>query len=263
MILNIESVALMGYIVTFLLVGFQYERRRGTSGHALEIIERNAKLQAHLVEDLLDVSRILRGQFSLDLYSVDLVIPIETALETVRLTAEEKSIELKFSIVDERLDDPENDIAGESKISSHEPQSKTLQPAVLQPETLTVLGDGNRLQQIVWNLLSNAIKFTAAGGKIEVTLRRIKDYAQIIVTDTGKGISPDFLPYVFERFRQADEATTRHFGGLGLGVAIVRHLVELHGGSVQADSLGEGLGATFTVTLPLVRTLYRLDFNNI
>ncbi|MBD2503014.1 hybrid sensor histidine kinase/response regulator [Anabaena azotica] len=188
---------------------------------ALEVIERNAKLQARLIDDLLDVSRILRGKLSLNVCTVDLVATIEAALETVRLTAEGKSIQIVTKLTD---------------------------------RSCKVEGDPNRLQQIVWNLLTNAVKFTPEGGRVEITLKTVDSLAQIEVSDTGKGISSDFLPYVFERFRQADEVTTRKFGGLGLGLAIVRHLVELHGGSVQVTSPGEGLGATFTVTLPIIVT---------
>ncbi|OUL29075.1 hypothetical protein BV378_06730 [Nostoc sp. RF31YmG] len=186
---------------------------------ALEIIERNAKLQTRLIDDLLDVSRILRGKLSLNICVVDLVVTVEAALETVRLAAEAKSIQILTQ----------------------------LDPAVGKVE-----GDPSRLQQVVGNLLTNAVKFTPAGGRVEIQLHQVGSDAQIQVTDTGKGISPDFLPYVFERFRQADDATTRKFGGLGLGLAIVRHIVELHDGSVQVASPGEGLGASFTVTLPVI-----------
>ncbi|MBD2490924.1 PAS domain S-box protein [Aulosira sp. FACHB-615] len=186
---------------------------------ALETIERNAKLQARLIDDLLDVSRILRGKLSLNICTVDLVTCLEAALETVRLAAESKSIPLQTDFA---------------------------------VSALPVAGDPNRLQQIIWNLLSNAVKFTPEGGRVEVRLETVGNSAQIQVTDTGKGISAEFLPFVFERFRQADEVTTRKFGGLGLGLAIVRHLVELHGGSVQVTSPGENLGATFTVQLPLI-----------
>ena len=188
---------------------------------ALEIIERNAKLQARLIDDLLDVSRILRGKLSLNVSAVDLVATIEAAVETVRLAAEAKSIQIQTQFA--------------SAVS-------------------TLEGDPNRLQQVVWNLLTNAVKFTPAGGRVEIRLEQVGSFAQMTVTDTGKGISPDFLPHVFDRFRQADDATTRTYGGLGLGLAIVRNLVELHSGSVQVTSLGEGLGATFTVTLPLLTT---------
>ncbi|MBE9208382.1 PAS domain S-box protein [Nostoc sp. LEGE 06077] len=186
---------------------------------ALETIERNAKLQARLIEDLLDVSRILRGKLSLNISAVDLVLPIEAALETVHLAAESKSIHLHTELA-----------IGKLKVE----------------------GDTNRLQQIVGNLLTNAVKFTPEGGWVELRLDKVENFAQIQVIDTGKGISPEFLPYVFDRFRQADDVTTRKFGGLGLGLAIVRHLVELHGGSVQVTSPGENLGATFTVQLPLM-----------
>lgn len=186
---------------------------------ALEIIERNAKLQTQLIEDLLDVSRILRGKLSLKVAPVDLQGVTGAAIETVRLAAEAKSIQIRT-----RFDSP-----------------------------TTVMGDPNRLQQIVWNLLSNAVKFTDVNGQIEVKLECVNHQAQIRVTDNGKGIEPDFLPYIFDYFRQEDSATTRKFGGLGLGLAIVRHLVELHGGTVHAASPGEGKGATFVVRLPLVK----------
>jgi signal transduction histidine kinase/CheY-like chemotaxis protein len=185
---------------------------------ALETIERNAKLQAQLIEDLLDVSRILQGKMTLNVAPVNLAAMIEAALETVRLAAEAKHIQIQ---------------------------------TLLHPISGTVSGDTNRLQQVVWNLLSNAVKFTPTGGRIEVRLEQVGTYAQIQVKDTGKGISPDFLPYVFDYFRQEDGTTTRQFGGLGLGLAIVRHFTELHGGTVQADSPGQNLGATFTIRLPL------------
>ncbi|MCW5312498.1 PAS domain S-box protein [Nostoc sp. KVJ3] len=187
---------------------------------ALETIERNAKLQTQLIGDLLDVSRILQGKVRLNLYAVDLKIAIAAALETVRLAAEAKSIQIQ---------------------------------TVLSNDIGKVLGDSDRLQQVMWNLLSNAVKFTPTDGQVEVRLQQVGLDAQIQVIDTGKGINPEFLPYVFDYFRQADAKTTRVFGGLGLGLAIVRHLVELHGGTVQAESLGEGQGATFTVSLPLLK----------
>ncbi|MEC4814008.1 MAG: ATP-binding protein [Scytonema sp. PMC 1069.18] len=187
---------------------------------ALQTIERNAKLQAQLIEDLLDVSRILRGKLSLEMAPVNLVSTIEAAKETVRLAAEAKSIQIQ-TVVDENIGQ--------------------------------VLGDSARLQQVMWNLLTNAVKFTSPGGQVTIRLQCIDSQAQVIVSDTGRGIHPDFLPYVFEYFRQADGTTTRKFGGLGLGLAIVHHLVELHGGTVQAESPGEGLGATFTVCLPLLK----------
>ncbi|WP_414573922.1 response regulator [Nostoc sp. CCY 9925] len=216
------------------------------SQYALETIERNAKLQAQLIEDLLDVSRILQGKLSLNTVPVGLTFTIKAALETVRLAAEAKSIQIQ---------------------------------TIFEPNVGQVLGDSARLQQVVWNLLANAIKFTPQGGRVKVQLYKIAgeageaggagevkeeitqvpnpqspvpSYAQVTVSDTGKGISSDFLPYVFDYFRQADGTTTRRFGGLGLGLAIVRHLVELHGGTVEAASPGEGQGSTFTVKLPLI-----------
>lgn len=185
---------------------------------AFSTIERNVKLQIQLIDDLLDTSRILRGKLTLNPERVDLATVIETAIDTVRLAAEAKSIDLQLTL-DSSLD--------------------------------PVLGDAGRLQQVVWNLLSNAIKFTPNHGQVEVRLAQVGYEAKIQVIDTGKGIRSDFLPHVFERFQQADSSTTRQFGGLGLGLAIVLQLVELHGGTVQADSLGEGQGATFTVRLPL------------
>lgn len=190
-----------------------------SQARALETIERNAKLQTQLIEDLLDVSRILQGKLSIQVCQVNLRSTIEAALETVRLAAEAKLIQIQ---------------------------------TVFDANVGQVAGDSNRLQQVIWNLLSNAVKFTPSGGRVEVRLERIGTDAQIQVRDTGKGINSEFLPYVFDHFRQADSTTTRIFGGLGLGLAIVRHLVEMHGGTVFAESLGEGLGATFTVKLPLV-----------
>ncbi|MEG4420328.1 PAS domain S-box protein [Microcoleus sp. LAD1_D5] len=187
--------------------------------YALETIERNAKLQTQLIEDLLDVSGILQGKVSLNILPVDLAEVIGAAIETVRLAAQVKSIQISTQFA---------------------------------PNLGSVLGDAGRLQQVVWNLLSNAVKFTPPGGKIAVVLHRVDRNAQITVTDTGKGIEPDFLPYVFDYFRQADSTMTRKFGGLGLGLAIVRHLVELHGGTVKSDSPGEGKGATLTVWIPLM-----------
>ncbi|MEH1823772.1 MAG: ATP-binding protein [Nostoc sp.] len=187
---------------------------------AIATIERNAKLQAQLIEDLLDVSRILQGKLNLKMFPVNLALVIEGGLETVRLAAEAKHIQIQ---------------------------------TMLDASFGQVLGDSSRLQQVIWNLLSNAVKFTPEGGKIDIQLERVDTQAQITVSDTGKGISPDFLPYVFEYFRQADGTTTRKFGGLGLGLAIVRHLIELHGGTISAESLGEGQGAIFRVRLPLIK----------
>jgi len=220
-----------------------------TFERGLEIIERNAKLQTQLIEDLLDVSRIIRGKLTLLPQPTSLVPVIEAAIDTMRLAAQAKSIDLQFTILDGGVGDEEA-------------------KSTVENLKFRVLGDPSRLQQIFWNLLSNAIKFTPNGGQVEVKLSTVEGrkwgvgsreeshyspaYAQITVKDTGIGISPDFLPYVFDSFRQADGSTTRKEGGLGLGLAIVRHLVELHGGTVAASSPGEGQGATFTVRLLLL-----------
>ncbi|OKH41608.1 hypothetical protein NIES2101_34010 [Calothrix sp. HK-06] len=188
--------------------------------YALATIERNVNLQTLLIGDLLDVSRILQGKLNLNIGSVDLATTITAAMETVRLAAQAKSIQIQTVL---------NDTMGK------------------------VAGDSDRLQQIIWNLLTNAVKFTPEGGRVDVRLSQVGCYAQIVVSDTGKGINPNFLPYVFDHFRQEDGATTRKFGGLGLGLAIVRYLTELHGGTVTAQSLGEGQGATFTLRLPLMK----------
>lgn len=187
---------------------------------ALTTIERNAQLQTQLIDDLLDTSRILRGKLNLEAAPVNLSEVVVAALETVHLAAEAKSLSIQTSI---------------------------------SSEVGTVVGDAGRLQQVVWNLLSNAVKFTPQNGQISVTvtLTQTGTHAQIQVRDTGKGIKPDFLPFVFEHFRQEDGATTRRFGGLGLGLAIARQIVEMHGGQIRVDSLGEGQGATFTVEIPL------------
>ncbi|MFQ4141065.1 ATP-binding protein [Chlorogloeopsis sp. ULAP02] len=195
------------------------------TARAIETIERNAELQVQLIEDLLDISRILRGKLGLNLEIVNLAVSIEAALETVRLAAEAKSIQINL---------------------------------YLDTNVGRVKGDSSRLQQIVWNLLSNAVKFTPPGGKVEAYLEQIDSQVQIRVKDTGNGISPDFLPHVFEYFRQADSGITRRAGGLGLGLAIVRQLVELHGGTVWAESPGEGQGATFTVCLPVYKQSQKL-----
>jgi signal transduction histidine kinase/DNA-binding response OmpR family regulator len=190
-----------------------------TSVQALEIIERNTKSQAQLIDDLLEVSRIITGNLRLMTGPVELSMVIKAALDAVHPAAEAKSINIEYS---------------------HETGAGL------------VSGDVHRLQQVVWNLLSNAIKFTPRGGDVAVRLERSGSYAQIKVIDSGQGISAEFLPHVFERFRQADGSSTRRHGGLGLGLAIVRHLVELHGGTANAESAGEDRGATFTVRLPLM-----------
>ncbi|HEY9668497.1 MAG TPA: ATP-binding protein, partial [Coleofasciculaceae cyanobacterium] len=191
------------------------------TAQALATIERNAKLQSELIDDLLDVSRILQGVLSLNVAPVNLAFIIRAAMETVQLAADAKSIQVEAS---------------------------------LAPDLGLVWGDSTRLQQVIWNLLSNAVKFTPPRGQVNIRLECLEGSAHITVSDTGQGIAPDFLPYVFDYFRQANATTTRKFGGLGLGLAIVRHLVELHGGTVRAESLGEGQGATFVVRLPLMPT---------
>ena len=186
--------------------------------HAVQVIERNAQLQARLVDDLLDVSRMGSGQMRLQLSTVSLAAVLDEAVETMRPAAEAKNLELVKHI---------------------------------DGEVPAVRADADRLQQVVWNLLSNAVRFTPTGGRIDVSLRAVGETAEICVADTGIGLPADFLPYAFEPFRQADSGTTREHGGLGLGLAIVRHIVELHGGTVRAASAGEGKGASFIVTLPI------------
>jgi CheY-like chemotaxis protein len=186
--------------------------------HGLATIERAAKSQAQLIDDLLDVSRIVAGKLRLEVKVVPMTAVIEAALASIRPAADAKAVSITH---------------------------------VLDPDASLVHGDPDRLQQIVWNLLSNAVKFTPRDGTVQLVLRREDAHAQVIVSDTGVGIRREFLPHVFERFRQAETSTTRRFGGLGLGLGIVRHLTELHGGTVRADSDGEGYGATFIVTLPL------------
>jgi signal transduction histidine kinase/CheY-like chemotaxis protein len=186
---------------------------------AIETVERNATLQAKLIEDLLDVSRIITGRLRLDVRPVELRPVIEAAIDAVRPAADAKSISLS---------------------------------RVLDPLPAAISGDPDRLQQVVWNLLSNAIKFTPTHGQVQVRLQRVNSHIEIVVTDTGSGIRPDFLPHVFDRFAQGDRSTEGRKQGLGLGLGIVRHLTELHGGTVSAESGGEGQGATFTVRLPLV-----------
>jgi signal transduction histidine kinase len=187
--------------------------------HALEVIANSAQAQAQLIADLLDISRIVSGRLRLDVRAIELAPIIEAALDVVRPAAEAKAIALH---------------------------------AEFGRETGEVSGDPHRLQQVIWNLLSNAVKFTPDGGRVTVQLARVNGQVEINVTDNGAGIAPDFLPHVFERFRQGDSTTTRQHGGLGLGLAIVRHLVELHGGTVTAESAGLGQGATFRLRLPVL-----------
>ena len=184
----------------------------------LAIIERNARAQNQIIEDLLDMSRIISGKVRLDVHRLDLAPIVEAAIETVRPAAAAKGIRVQ---------------------------------TVLDPAARPVSGDPNRLQQVFWNLLSNAIKFTPKGGRVQVLLERVNSHLEVSIIDTGKGIRADFLPHVFDRFRQADSSTTRQYGGLGLGLAIVKQLVELHGGTVRARSGGQDQGTTFVVSLPL------------
>ncbi|MEA5552040.1 ATP-binding protein [Anabaena cylindrica UHCC 0172] len=235
-----------------------------TTNYALQTIERNAKLQTKLIEDLLDVSRIIQDKIILDLYPINLASTIESAIEMVRLLAEEKAIFVSFSIID--LEN-RNEL-----LSSH--TCLSLNNFKTSSRKYYVLGDSKRLHQIMCNLLSNAIKFTLQGGRVDIELSIIsllenyeladstQKFAQIQVKDTGIGIKPEFLPHVFESFRQADNATTRNFGGLGLGLAIVRHLVKLHSGTVEAQSIGEGQGATFIVKLPLLQDRDEIEKNH-
>src|SRR5437870_8376986 len=187
----------------------------------VEVIERSARAQAQLIDDLLDMSRIMTGKMRLDMQPLEVRAVVRCALDSVAPAAEAKSIALA---------------------------------AALDGVPVRLLGDSDRLQQVMWNLLSNAIKFRPKGGRVDVRVRVANGDAEISVGDTGAGISPEFLPHIFERFRQADSTSTRIHGGLGLGLAIVRHLVDLHGGTVAARSAGEGRGATFTVRLPLSPT---------
>ena len=184
---------------------------------ALETIERNARMQARLVEDMLDLARIEQGKLVLSVGPLELVRVVEAAIDAVRPAADAKQIRLQ------------------PVLDSH----------------ATIVGDADRLQQVVWNLLSNAIKFTPRGGRVQVRLRREPSFVEVVVADNGQGIHADFLPHIFDRFRQADSSFTRRAGGLGLGLAIVRSLVELHGGDVTALSDGAGAGATFVVRLPM------------
>lgn len=186
---------------------------------AVETIYRNAKSQAQLVADLLDVSRIISGKLRLDVRTIDLLNIVNAAIDSIRPAVDAKGIRLQ---------------------------------TILDPGAGPISGDADRLQQIVWNLLTNAVKFTPKGGRIQVRVERVDSHIEIVVSDSGVGISKEFLPYVFDRFRQADASTTRIHGGLGLGLSIVHQLVDLHGGSVSVQSEGEGKGATFTINLPFV-----------
>jgi PAS domain S-box-containing protein len=205
--------AILGW-ARMLADGYVAEEMRA---EALGVIYRNARSQAQLIDDLLDVSRIITGKLRLDARPVDLAAVVEAAVAVVRPAASAKGVQLQ---------------------------------AVFDPGVGAVSGDPDRLQQVVWNLLSNAVKFTPQGGGVQVRLGRVGAQVEVAVSDTGQGIAAEFLPHVFDRFRQADMGTTRRHGGLGLGLSIVRHLVELHGGTVEAESPGAGSGTTFRVTLP-------------
>ena len=189
------------------------------AARGLETLERNATWLTQLVEDVLDVSRIVSGKIRLDVQPVELPLIIDNAVSTIQPAADAKGVQVQ---------------------------------TMVDPRVGHVSGDPGRLLQVVWNLVSNAVKFTPKKGRVQVRLERVNSHVEIVVSDTGMGISPDFLPYVFDRFRQAEAGTTRKTGGLGLGLAIVRHIVEMHGGTVEASSAGEGKGATFRVRLPLM-----------
>jgi len=189
--------------------------------HGLEVIARNTRLQSQLIVDLLDVSRIVSGKLHLELDRVDLGPLVQSSVDTLQPAADGKGVKLVVRI---------------------------------EPGQTLTLGDPSRLQQVVWNLVSNAIKFTPEGGTVTIAMERTGDNAQVSVTDTGMGIRPEIMPEIFERFRQGAGMTTRRHGGLGLGLSITKHLTELHGGSIRAQSAGEGQGATFTVELPMIPT---------
>lgn len=211
--------AILGW--TKLLRSRQFDSARVEQ--ALETIERNTQAQVKLIEDLLDVSRILRGKLSLKWGIIDLIAVVHSALDTVRLMADNKRINLQFNA----------------------------------DASMMIRGDATRLQQVVWNLLTNAIKFTPEAGQIEISLTDAENFAVLSVQDTGRGITSDFLPYVFESFRQEDASSTRKIGGLGLGLAITRHLVELHGGTIDVQSAGAGQGSVFIVKLPIAEPRFQ------
>jgi PAS domain S-box-containing protein len=188
-------------------------------GRAIETLERNARWLTQIVDDVLDVSRIVSGKIRLDVQAVELGSIVDNAIATVQPAADAKNVRLQ---------------------------------SLIDPRVGPVSGDPDRLQQVVWNLLANAVKFTPKGGRVQVRLERVNSHIEIVVSDTGIGISKEFLPHVFDRFRQADSGSTRKAGGLGLGLSIVRHLVEMHGGRVQAESEGVDKGASFTVSLPMM-----------
>jgi PAS domain S-box-containing protein len=197
------------------------EANADNSRHALMTIQRNVSSQTQIIDDLLDISRIVTGQLRLDLQPVNLAESVEAALDNLLPAVSARNLKLTTSI---------------------------------ESDATFIMGDASRLQQILWNLLSNAVKFTPLKGGIEIILREVDAFAELIIRDTGQGISADFMPFVFERFRQADASSKRKYGGLGLGLSIVKNLVEMHGGTITAESAGEGSGATFTLMLPLLLT---------
>src|SRR5262249_8612929 len=206
--------SILGYAAMIRHVGLDAQKIK----HAVGVIERNGKAQAQLIDDLMDQARVISGKVRLDVRPVNLVSVIEQAIQTILPAVDAKGISLETN---------------------------------LPFEISQITGDPSRLQQVIWNLLSNAIKFTPQGGRVLVRLERVDPHICIIVSDTGKGIAPDFLPCGFDRFSQADSSSARRYGGLGLGLALVKYLVELHGGTIEAASAGEGQGSTFTVTLPV------------
>jgi PAS domain S-box-containing protein len=207
--------AILGYsrlLRSNMLTGEQFDR-------AIETVERNSRWLTQIVEDVLDVSRIVSGKIRLDVQAVDLSAVVDNAVATIQPAADAKGVRLQ---------------------------------TLIDPRVAPVSGDPDRLQQVIWNLLSNAVKFTSRGGRVQLRLERVNSHVEVVVSDTGIGIRKDFLPFVFERFRQGDSGPARKTGGLGLGLSIVRHIVEMHGGRVLAESAGEGQGSTFTVRLPVM-----------
>ena len=207
--------AILGWSNMLTQGGLQPEKQM----HAIEVIDRAARSEAKLIDDILDVSRLISGKMAIDSEAVDLIGVIREAVDSMRPALAAKQLQLQLT---------------------------------LDPRASMVFGDGRRLQQVLWNLLSNAIKFTPKEGRVDIELNLKLSNAEIVVRDTGAGIRPDFLPAVFEKFRQSDSSFTRAHGGLGLGLAISRHLVELHGGRITAHSAGEGLGSTFRIELPIL-----------
>jgi PAS domain S-box-containing protein len=235
-----------------------YNRMLGEKGldegrlkRCCDVIERNARAQLRLIEDLLDTARIANGKLLLDVRRLDINPVIAAALDTVRPAADTKGVRLRIANCELRIADSQSSNDQVKMATPGGDPSAIRNPQSAIGESVIVLGDAARLQQIFCNLLSNAIKFTPAGGSIELRVERAGEHIRIVVSDTGKGIQPEFLPYVFDRFRQRDSSSSQRSGGLGLGLALVKRLTELHGGKVEAASEGAGRGATFTVTLPL------------